>query len=239
MNPYRERTMAVVLAHGKALPAVLRHLPVWRQNAELVVFFTPADDTLDLPGCPQFSTGRSDAYSADTNGRCREALRFASYADIDYVLLIEYDSLVFGEIPLHLYPDAGEVTAPLFRVPPGERCPGRPIVFDGSQFIHFPVLMSISACRRVVAAMDEMSTLAEGGLTDRYVGYAIERANVPVRDLWSTGIVYTKNIIGAAELPEALAAIAKGARWHHGIKSEDVFEKMSAAAAKLPAMPGA
>lgn len=233
----RDRTIAVVLAHGKAQAAVLRHLPVWQENAKLVVFFTPEDDPLDLPGCTQFSMGKSDGYSAHTNNRCREALRFASWALMDYVLLIEYDSVVFGPIPEQFYPEPGEVTAPKFTVPPGERCPGRSIIFEGSQFLHFPILFSMSACERTVEEMDKMSSWAEGGLTDRYVGYAVERANLRVVDLWRSGIVYTKNIIGADMIDEAINAVRAGARWHHGIKDRDVFERMSAAARELPSMP--
>lgn len=234
---HRDRTIAVVLAHGKAQAAVLRHLPEWQKNAATIVFFTPADDPLDLPGCAQINIGKSDGYSAHTNNRCREALRFATHANADYVLLIEYDAVVFGPIPEKFYPKWDEVTAPKFTVPPGEQCPGRSIIFEGSQFLHFPIIFSMASCCATVEAMDNMSSWAEGGLTDRYVGYAVERAKLSVVDLWRSGIVYTKNIIRPDMIDEAVAAVKAGARWHHGIKDRDVFEKMSAAAATLPGMP--
>lgn len=229
--------MGLVLAHGKAQAAVERHLPIWSENASPIMFFTPADDPLDLPGWPQFSIGKSDAYSPYTSERTREALRFGTYSGMDYVLLIEYDSLVFGKIPPHMYPRPGEVTAPKFTVPPGERCPGRSIVFEGSQFLHFPILFSLEAARRVVRVMDNMTLYSEGGLTDRYVGYAVELARCPVVDLWASGIVHTANVFDQSNVDEAVSRVREGARWHHGIKSRDVFERMSTAAGVLPAMP--
>lgn len=222
----RERTLGLVLAHGGAQEAVERHIPVWLQNCGALMFFTPVDAPLQLPDWPQYSLGRSNAYSADTNERTRAALRFASYSDCEYVMLIEYDALIFGEIPAALYPAKGRLSAPKFTVPSGERCPGRDVIFEGTQFLHFPILFSIEALRATVDQMDKMSLFSEGGLTDRYVGYAAELAHVPVNDLWPTGIVYTKNHITTAMLPEAMAAIRAGARWHHGIKDKLVFEHL-------------
>lgn len=231
------QTMAIVLAHGKAQAAVDRHLPEWRKNAGTIVFFTPCNDRLDT--CyPQYSIGDSDAYSPSTNERTRAALRFASYADVRYVLLIEYDSLVFGEIPKWAYPEPYEITCPRFKVEPGGWYKGgEDGGFKGSQFLHFPILMSIQACRKIADAMDGLPLFAEGGLTDRYVGLAAELAGVKIKDLWESGIVYTHNRITSEMIPEAVQAIERGARWSHGIKDEDVYRRMSEAADRLPKMP--
>lgn len=219
MSPLRDRTMGIVLAHGKALPAVQRHLPVWKDNASTLVFFTPVDDVLDLSGCPQYSIGKSDAYSAHTNQRCREALRFASYAKIEYVLLMEWDSLIFGPIPLDCYPYSWDATCPRFTDHPGGK-------FKGSQFLHFPILLSIDAVRRLVKIMDAIPLEAEGGLTDRYVGYAAELAGLKISSVLDTPLCYTWNHITDAMIPQAVEACRKGARWHHGIKDHAVFEAM-------------
>lgn len=229
--------MAIVLAHGKAQATVERHLPEWRKNAATIVFFTPCDDRLDIQ-YPQYSIGISDAYSPSTNERTRAALTFAGFADVKYVLLIEYDSLVFGEIPPWAYPEPYEITCPRFKVEPGGWYKGgEDGGFKGSQFLHFPILMSVEACRQICAAMNFLPLASEGGLTDRYVGLAAEIANVKVKDLWKSGLVYTHNRITKEMIPEAVEAIERGARWSHGIKDEDVFLRMSEAASRLPTMP--
>lgn len=220
--PLPKRTLGIVLAHGGARPTVERHLPVWRDNAATIVAFTPLDDCVGLPGLPEYSVGRSASYSPHTNQRTREALRFAAMTSFDFVLLIEYDSLIFGPIPEKFYPTGTGVTAAQFIDKPGDK-------FKGSQYLHFPVLMTRKACSEIVDFMDVLPLHAEAGFTDRYVGYAAELAGVKVNDLNPTGFVYTRNLIEPKDLPEATAAIQKGARWHHGIKSKEVFDAMLAA----------
>ena len=222
LPPNKYETIAIVLAHGKAVDVCRRHLPVWQNLAAEVVFFSPVDDPLP-PGDRSYSIGKSKAYSADTNLRCREALRFASLTRFEYVLLCEYDSLVFGDIPAKYYPDWNGVTAPAF--------PNSDPKFIGKRYLHFPQLYSRDAAQAVVSAMDAMPLDSEHGFTDRYVGLAVERAScITLFNLIETPYVYTQNEIDDPKLPQALAAYKNGARWSHGIKTRKVFEALRAAA---------
>lgn len=218
----KDDTLVIVLAHGRAADVVQRHLPIWRDHGNLVVFFTPVDDPLpDFPGLIQFSRGKSKAYSADTNLRCREALRFAAMCSkFSFTLLFEYDSLVFNAIPAEHSPTVVgvDVVAPVFHNADPK--------FQGKAYLHFPQFYSAEAVNKVVDAMDAMVLDAEHGFTDRYIGLAVEKAGLHVRDLNPTGFVYTQNEIDTAKLPEALAAYAKGARWSHGIKTAEVFQAL-------------
>jgi len=225
MQLSNENLIVIVLAHGKVADVVKRHLPVWQQWSAPVIFFTPTDDPLpESLGLEQYSRGKSKAYSADTNIRCRAALQYAAKTRAHYVLLCEYDSLVFGNIPhQHIpYPtdrsSRNAVAAPMFHNADSK--------FRGKTYLHFPQLYSMTAVQAVVAEMESMPADAEHGFTDRYVGLAVERAHTQVIDLNPTGFVYTQNEIDKAKLPEALAAYAKGARWSHGIKSAEVFSAL-------------
>lgn len=216
-------TLAVVLAHGKAADIVARHLPFWQEQAREVVFFTPTDDV--LPGTYwQYGIGKSKAYSADTNQRCRSALRFASFVQAKYTLLFEYDSIILGDIPNKYLPPAGGVSAPVFH----DHTPGKK--FLGDTYLHFPQMYTRTGLQKVVQAMDALPADAEGGFTDRYVGLAVARSGVPVLDLNLTGFVYTQNEIDEPKLPAAVEAYRKGARWSHGIKTEKVLKALQEAA---------
>lgn len=215
-------TLAIVLAHGKIAEACRRHEPVWRRHCGDLFYFTPVDDPLPA-GFRQYSVGKSGSYVPDTSLRCREALRFATLTGYKYVLLIEWDSLIFADIPTKLLPFAGGVSAPLFT----ESEPGKK--FKGKFYLHFPQLFTRSGAKAVVAAMDGMPLESEFGFTDRYVGYAVEQSGIPVLDLNPTGFACTHNEIDAAKLPEVLKQYAAGARWSHGIKSKETFQALAAA----------
>lgn len=216
MEPSR-KIVGLVLGHGKARDQILKHIPVWKQTCDELLFFTPVDDRLNI-GYPEYSVGTSGRYDAQTNLRCREALRIGGMLDTDCVMLIEWDSFCW-QIPGWPKPD--EVMAPQFWEPQVG------LKFKGSYYLHFPQLFSRSAAIATVAAMDKLPLDAEFGFTDRYVGYAVEQAAcVKVDDLIKKGRVYTLNHITAADVPAAVAAIKAGAIWHHGIKDDFVLQAL-------------
>lgn len=216
-----EHTLALVLAHGKAADVVARHLPVWKKQAAQILFFTPVDDPLkDLPA-GQYSVGQSKAYSADTNLRCREALRLGALSHFEHVLLIEYDSLIFSDIPEKYLPPPDGVSAPVFHNADPK--------FKGKFYLHFPQLFTRAGAQATVAAMDALPLDAEHGFTDRYAGLAVEKAGIPVLDLNPTGFVCTHNEIDDKKLPDVLAKYKAGARWSHGVKTEKVFKALQKA----------
>jgi hypothetical protein len=221
-----ENTLGIVLAHGKVADVCRRHEPVWRKNCNELFYFTPTDDPFAPNGdklglARQYSVGRSKAYSSDTNVRAREALRFASLTYYEYVLLIEYDSLIFGPIPEKYVPPTDGVSAPVFHNADPK--------FRGKFYTHFPQMFTRTAVQAVVAAMTALPDGAEHGFTDRYVGLAIENAKVPVLDLNPTGFVCTHNEIDEKKLPDVLAQYKKGARWSHGVKTEKIFKALQKA----------
>ncbi len=221
MSSIAQNTLGIVLAHGKANDVCLRHLPEWRKRCAEIFFFTPVDDPLPGTLLRQYSVGKSKAYSADTNLRCREALRLAALTYYEYILLIEYDAVIFSEIPEKYLPPPDGVSAPVFHnVDPK---------FKGKFYTHFPQCFTRAGAQATVAAMDRLPLDSEQGFTDRYVGLAVEQAGIPVLDLNPTGFVCTHNEIDDKKLPDVLAQYKKGARWSHGIKTEKVFKALQKA----------
>ena len=208
--------LGIVLAHGKAREAVARHETLWKPMCRSLVYFTPVDDRLLLPGRVEYSVGKSQAYSADTNLRCREALRFAAMTAAEYVLLFEYDSFILPTPGVDARPPApGEVLATRCSDPYNTR-------FQGKSFLTFPQLWHRESLELLVDAMDNIALDAEGGFTDRYIGYATEKAGLTVVPV-PPALEYSKNHITAEDLPVAEKRIREGARWIHGVKDENVF----------------
>lgn len=226
MTSIAQNTLGIVLSHGGAADACRRHEPLWRKNCAELFYFTPTDSPLErkpaeLTLAYQYSLGESKAYSPDTNLRCREALRFAAMTYYEYILLIEWDSLIFAPIPEKYLPKQDGVAAPVFHnVDPK---------FKGKFYLHFPQLFTRAGAQATVSAMDSLPLEAEFGFTDRYVGLAVEKAGIPVLDLNPTGFVCTHNEIDDKKLPDVLEQYKKGARWSHGVKSEKTLKALQKA----------
>lgn len=224
---YHKDTLGIVLAHGKARDQVLRHLPFWHLNCAECVFFTPTDDPLGFRYGLEYSVGRSKNYSADTNVRCRSALEFAERSRYEYVMLIEWDSVIFSALTPKEYPEAG-VVGPMFTDVPSEK-------FKSPIFFHFPQIYRRRNLRELLHEMHGLAAFAEAGFTDRYVGRAIHEArwavNGKIRNLFveQPNLVYTKNHVTEADLPIALEYYKRGARWTHGIKDPVVLRALAQA----------
>lgn len=212
--------LGIVLAHGKAREAVLRHEPIWLQNCDRLVYFTPCDDPLRLPGRIEYSVGKSCNYCADTNLRCREALRFANMTGTDRIMLIEWDSMIFGPVPGILEENFDVVTPQFWDFGNAQ--------FQGTTFLHFPILLTGWGAHELVRHMDNIPDGAEGGFTDRYIGYAAQKAKSYIGDMHKLipSLVYTQNHIDLEKLPDAIDAYRRGARWSHGIKDAAVFDTL-------------
>jgi len=219
----KQNILGIVLAHGKAREAVARHETLWAPLCDQLVYFTPVDDRLLLPGRLEFSIGKSQAYSADTNLRCRAAMKFASLTRYEYVALFEYDSFVIGPWPVSL-PDADVVKAVKCNDPYNTK-------FQGKSFLTFPQLYGHEAARAVASAMDNIPLDAEGGFTDRYIGYAVERTGCVTVKFDDPKLEFSKNHIVQEDLAVAEKRIRAGARWIHGVKDENVFAALLKAVA--------
>lgn len=225
MSLDKSQVLGVVLAHGDAAPSVRRHLPLWQKVCGEILVVVPEDQCFDLgDGVPVVETvPNGGKYSTETNRRAANALRIAQGAakEIPLVMLLEWDSLVWGPIPLHAVPEWGSMAATKFPAEP--RSPIHPRTFAGSFYLHFPHLYTRLALDLVLGTIDQNIPLdAEHGYTDRFLGLAVEKAGVPVLDWRAKGLSFSWENISAH--PERVAAcrqaVQRGALFSHGIKDE-------------------
>ena len=217
----RNHVLGVVLAHSAAAKVVASHLPLWLRTCSKVVVFTPNEQGFHLPGADVFcAVDDGGAYSPHTSVRCRHALTYSLGLGYPYTMLLEYDAVTWGPIPDHAIPPHGGVAACRWPNEPVSPVPGK--VFASPFYLHFPQLYTRLALELVVSAMEDMPADAEHGYTDRFVGLAVHRAGVPVKDWRAMGLCYSWENISRHEhrVVECIHAVANGALFSHGIKDE-------------------
>jgi hypothetical protein len=219
----RADILCLVLGHGSVAATIERHLPLWSAVAGEVVVCSPWNDryTPRSEDVQALHHGISSRYGAENNHRVREALRFAMMRGKPYTLVCEYDAVVWptGELPEEARPPVGGLAGARFTEP----LEWAGVRFAGSQYFHFPLLLDRGALPWLVGTMDRLAPDAEGGYSDRYIGYAAELAKLPYVDFFERGLAYTKDTIEAKHARHCRAAIEAGARFSHGIKDRDIL----------------
>lgn len=218
----RETTLCLVLAHTAVAATVERHRPLWNHAAQQIILVTPVDAVLPRDGCYHLTRGWNSKYGVQNNLRVRDALRLASQLGFAHVILTEYDAVIWGPIPPAAIPPAGGLSAARFTEP----AEWGGITFKGTQYFHFPIIFDRAALAPIVAAMDALPADAEGGYADRYIGLAAERAGLPYKDLFAHGLAFSRDTIEGRKIELCRRAVAAGARFSHGIKSAEAFNRI-------------
>ena len=203
-----------VIAHGGASGAVQRHLPNWLENAEEIVFVTPADDALEIPGFRSIRCGRSEREGISCIDRMRLGAKLLSSPLCgmgELGALIEYDCL-FGDLDKkvnhqrlqELVYNFDHLVGFGFVGGDGDR------KFLGTTFGHCPWV-----AKRTVWEIIYRSAFSspENGTPDRWIGYIVEREMLGFYDLG--GIC--ANTIGP-EHHRSIIARAAEAFSIHGVK---------------------
>lgn len=209
--------LCLVLAHGGVADTCMRHLPVWMDVCDHVLFSTPSDDPIKHRDILQMTYGTSARYAAATNVRTRESLRFALRMSWTQLVFCEYDALLWDWPPGGV--DENAITASKFMSADPS--------FLGSFYLHSPIIFgSRSLVQKIVQGMDDLRDDAEKGFGDRYFGLAAERMSLPIVDGHSRGWSYSQNHITGRYVQEAVEARRRGAILMHGIKEGNVFESI-------------
>lgn len=171
----------VVIAHGGAAPAVSRHIHNWRENADEILFVTPADDP--LTDVKPIKCGRSEREGISCIDRMRLGAMLLSQPALgtdQLGALIEYDCL-FGDLTTlcnetrldHIRQTAGTVGFG-FVAGDGDR------KFLGTTFGHCPWIAKRPTWERIYrSAFNSL----ENGTPDRWLGYIVEREMLKFYDL--------------------------------------------------------
>lgn len=236
MHLESNQVLGVILAHAKAKPIFLQHLPYWFKICDRLIVVTPEKQKLGLndPRIEELEIyPDKGSYSTDTNRRCWYAMKAAleRQNDTPYVMLFEYDSLCWSPIPTRAAPAEGEVACTVWPNEPVTPIPGKP--FIAPFYMHFPHLYSRTALEKIVEAMETTVPWdAEWGYTDRYVGLAAYRSGVSVKDWRSVGLSYSyENISYSGRFPqrveECVRAVKLGAFCSHGVKDERTLKRIA------------
>jgi hypothetical protein len=139
---------------------------------------------------------------------------FALTRDWDHLLLLEYDAIALS-LPPDVMPDKGGVSAARYKQ-------NKPYKFRGKFYLHYPMLFTREAVEKLIKFLPNIVS-NDRYFSDRFIGRAVELANIPVKNLIKTGRAYTKNTIEDRHIPNLIKAAKGGALFYHGIKSERVL----------------
>lgn len=215
-------TKTVIMAHAEpaAEDAFNRHLPFWRRHSSDISVMCPLDSQVKT-GLPIMPIGTRGHNGPEANRRFKKLLEILTMMDYDRYVIFEYDSLC-------LSPDLPQRVSE-----PGLWCnlfdEDQPTArgFKGSHFTHPPLVMDKGTLRDIVRRGEQVSDEAERGFWDRWLGLVCELGSIPMRGYGRLG--FSKNTITESELPEAVKAVHGGAVMVHGVKSENVLNKLYAA----------
>lgn len=213
--------LALVMAHSEARAAVVRHLPIWRRFADRVVITTPHDSELYIDGIEQVTIGQKSHHGEVSAGRISLTLRWALTQEWDVLQLHEYDSLCLAPGPVV---HQNEIAALRYKQ-------NKPWKYRGEFYLHYPHFYSRHAAQSMLALIPKVRQ-PDRWMSDRLLGVAAKMAHVSVNNLRANGTGWSKNTIEAAHYPQMIERIKAGARYIHGIKTE---ECLNLALGALPA----
>jgi len=200
------------MAHGDAFETVYRHSPFWHALSSTVIFVTPEDNRLNIPGTLEVSVGKRGHDGPASNARVRKCFEIGASWPGKLVSLQEYDTIC-TRLTAAMLPPKGGVTA-------HHRKNNKPEKYTSPRYLWFPELWDPAGMLLMQHAMGELPEDAEYGVSDRYIGLAAHLAGIPVKNAHKHGWSYSQNTIKPEHHRDLQHAVAGGACWFHGIKDE-------------------
>lgn len=221
------RTLGIVMAHQGTEEVCRRHLPIWQENAERLIFFSPGDSVVQLDGVEQIAFGTKCHHGRMANERFRFVIQSAAKLMLaegyGRFVLHEYDSLCVGPLP----------ETPKLCLAGNEFKDHTTFnkAFAGYTFIHPPLIIWLDLMMRLSELLEVENMNGESGYWDRFIGHMCEgkRHGIPVYNLRQHGLGYSQNTIAPEHFIEVRTAKINGARLFHGIKTEEAFKVAIAA----------
>lgn len=211
------KTLAVVMAHKAAQETFNRHFHLWRklENTDLMVA-CPSDSKVILPERGKaiaYEVGKAEHTGRQSIVRMRTILEQMNHTGYERYVFFEYDSFCLGQLP---EPQADIMANCFF-----DHSPNRG--FEGTMFCHPPLLFTVKGLADLVQSIQTLPLTAEAGVWDRWLGWAMQRANLNVFDLIKNKLGTSRNTFHDNELEALKIDIIAGARLIHGIKSPEAF----------------
>jgi hypothetical protein len=213
------KTLVSVMVHKDAQTTFDRHFPLWRnlENTEILVV-CPTNSPIILPErgkCRRLEVGHAEHSGKQSIVRVRTVLEhLAGQGEFERYVFFEYDSFCLGQLP----EPRADIMAPVFR----DNGPNRG--FKGTIYLHPPIMFTAAGLSKVCEQIKKMSLAEEGGVWDRWLGWAIEQANIPFIDMLTSGEAYSSNTIEPHQFEQLPKLIRNGAVFFHGVKTPECFK---------------
>lgn len=208
----------IILAHGAASDCVERHIPNWQAAFSEIIIISPYDDP--VPGSCMIGD------SCRTGRGIMERILFAAVMASRFkaAAILEYDALIFQRLEE-------------WDIVPGEMLCSVRFLNDDDQFSaetysHCPWVATGEDWWRIVGTGAD----AQGGNPDRWLAQACELSGV--KQLGTIESYSTDRDWPEERILEAIEAKRSGATFIHGVKSEEVLQRIMQAKTELtPAKP--
>ncbi len=215
------KKLTVVMTHSEAISVVKRHLKYWEQTSDEIIFISPIDSQMTedgkVEGYLEILIGRAEHHGEISAQRIEQIFEYLLDKDYDYIILTEYDAF-YTKIPDSILPDDKSITAIKYNQ-------NKPIKFKGKFYLHYPIIFTKESLRKTYEQLKNVTT-NDRHYSDRFIGMAVQLANLYVVDLLKLKKGYSKNTIRPEHYREFRQAIREGAIAFHGIKSIECLENI-------------
>lgn len=221
--PHLADQFCLVMTHNSPIvrQSVLRHLPLWQGNCGRLVFTSPEDSPLGLPGLEEVLIGRAAHHGEDSAIRIIAILKYALTLPWETLHLHEYDSFAF-HVPSAAKPETDGMSA-YWR-------PQNKPRYLARGFPSFPMLFTRNGLARVIEQCEKMTTAhVDRAMSDRMIGLAAEWGNVHVKNLKTLGLAWHQNTIVPSMIPKGALLARHGCALFHGVKDDRTFKELAAA----------
>ena len=210
----RNKVATVIFGYAGAKHIIDRHLELWKKYSDILIFSMPEDDCCEVPGHLVLRHDKSIKYGWGIIRRTMYTFKKALELNADIFCLMEYDAVMLKRPVIS---EDRQIQANVFYSDPNFIFEGHR--FEGKFFCHYPHIFTRKALEHLCSVMDE--TPFELGFQDRWLGAQLEKHNIPVFNLLTSGEGFSQNTI---ETPEPLIkALSEGRYAIHGIKSDEVY----------------
>lgn len=206
--------LQIVMTHSEAKETTSRHTPYWERISKNIVFVSPKDKFLFVPGFLSSAIGKAEHHGELSASRIEQTFEMAKLLNWDTLFLYEYDALI-TKLTEDILPPAKGISAPVYRQ-------NKPIKFKARFYTHYPMIFTREGFDKTY---ETMKTIKGGGrardreYSDRFIGLAIQLAGIPVKNLFKNRRAFTKNTIRPHHYKELRFAVNKeGASCFHGVK---------------------
>lgn len=206
--------LQLIMTHKDALPVVERHLPIWKQVSNNIIFTSPKDSMMGIEN--EIGIGKAEHHGELSARRIIEIFDFALSKEWDHLILLEYDALVI-ELPEDVLPEPGGVSCTVYPQ-------NKPHKFVGKFYTHYPMLWTREGMEKVAKMLPKVVNCEDRYYSDRFIGRAIEYAKIPLKNLLNINRSYTKNTFREKHEVPLRRYTRNGAVFFHGVKTPEILK---------------